>query len=80
MSLARSNKSPETYPMQAWVAGSAVGVFLLAMLSDCVFRNRLFFAPIATCLVFQICVETGLLVTLCIDSDASRHGSYILFV
>ena len=52
MALARSTKRPESYPMQAWIAGSAVGVFLLAMLSDCVFRNRLFFAQIATCLVF----------------------------
>ena len=65
--------------MQSWVAGSAVGVFLLAILSDCIFRNRLFFTPIAACLLLEIGIEIGLLIALCIDPGTSRHSSYILF-
>ena len=65
--------------MEPWVIGSAVGIFLLAMISDCIFKSKLFFLPIATCLFLNIMIEIGLFITEAINPDFNRFNDYLLF-
>ena len=65
--------------MEPWVIGSAVGVFLLSMISDCIFKSKVFFSPIAACLILNILIEIGLFITDAIKPDFDRFNDYLLF-
>ena len=52
MALAKQRRDPGDYAMEPWVIGSAVGIFLLSIISDCIFKNTQLFTPIAACLLF----------------------------
>ena len=70
----------DQYPMEMWVFGSAVGIFMLAILSDHIFKNRLFFTPIAVCLGVQIMIEIGIFIAVCLNPELKQHSQPILFI
>ena len=74
------NPKEHQYPMEYYVIGSAFGTIALAILSDHIFKNRVFFTPIAACLVLQILIEIGILITVYINPELKRHNPYLLFI
>ena len=65
--------------MEPWVIGSAVGIFLLSILSDCIFKNTLLFTPIAACLLLQIIEDIGLFIAEYINPTFNTYNQYLLF-
>ena len=79
MGLRPKNDDPGDYTLEPWVIGSAVGVFILSIVSDCIFKNKLFFTPIAACLLLELSIEIALTVVAYYKPDFDRYNSYLLF-
>ena len=43
-------------PLLAWVYGSLIGVVLVALFSDLVFRSNLLFLPVSFLVTLQVCI------------------------
>ena len=66
-------------PLLAWVYGSLIGVALVALFSDLVFRSDLLFLPVSFFVTLQVCIQIGLLLTDILIDDFSRDSKYLLF-
>ena len=69
----------DSSPIEAWVYGSLVGVLLVAIFSDFVFKSKLLFLPITCFVILQICIQIGLLVADIFNQDFARDSKYLLF-
>ena len=77
--LPQKSTDPGSYTLEPWVIGSAVGVFMLSIVSDHIFKNKLFFTPIAACLLLELSIEIALTVTEYYKPDFDRYNNYLLF-
>ena len=78
MALADPESADIDYPFQSWVLGSALGVLLIAVFSDCIFKNRMVFLPIATFASFQFIMQVGVLIADIVNPNFVRNNGYIL--
>ena len=77
--MANPESADIDYPFQTWVIGSAVGILLIAIFSDCIFKNKMLFTPLATFVTLQFCMQLGVLITDIVDSGFARNNGFILF-
>ena len=79
MALANPPEGGSEYPFFTWVLGSATGVFLIAVFSDCIFRNRLVFMPLIFFAVLEFCLQLGVLIADILTPNFMGNNKYILF-
>ena len=79
LTFAAPETSDDYYPFYFWVLGSALGVLLIAIFSDCIFKNRTVFIPLLYFTTLQFFMQAGLLITQIVRPNFETYNMYILF-
>ena len=79
MTFANPDAAEVFYPFYSWVLGSSVGVLLIALFSDCIFKNRIVFTPLLFFIALQFLMQAGLLITQLVHPDFETYNVFILF-
>ena len=79
LTFADPNASEKFYPFYSWVVGSSVGVILIAIFSDCIFKNRIVYMPLLFFTMLQLFMQAGLVITQIVHPNFETYNVFILF-